>query len=73
VREIVCHRQAFDAPGDGAWPSYRIAHKVHTPGMVDGQGRHQRYKHPYAFGLFTLSDWSYQSLVRQEHQTIGFE
>ena len=30
VREVVCHRQAFDAPGVDARPTNGIAHKVHA-------------------------------------------
>ena len=30
VREIVCHRQAFDAPGDGARPTNGITNEVHA-------------------------------------------
>ena len=30
VREVVCHRQAFDAPGDGAGPANGIADEVHA-------------------------------------------
>ena len=57
VREVVCHLQAFDAPGDGARPTNGITDEVHALGLVDGQGSYQRNTHPYTFGLFTLSDW----------------
>ena len=30
VREVVCHRQAFDAPGDGARPTNGITNEVHA-------------------------------------------
>ena len=56
VREVVCHRQAFDAPRDSARPTNSITNEVHALGLVDGQGSYQRHTHPYTFGLFTLSD-----------------
>ena len=30
VREVVCHRQAYDAPGDGARPTNGITNEVHA-------------------------------------------
>ena len=56
VAEVIGHREAFDAPryrtrlGDG------IAHKVHAPGLVERQRRHQRHTHANALGLFAFSD-----------------
>ena len=56
VRVIICHRQAFDAPGDGARPANGIAHKAHPPGLVHCQGSHQRHAHANALGPFTFPD-----------------
>ena len=56
VAEVVRHRQAFDAPGNRAWPGNGITDKVHAPGLVHRRGCHQGHTHPDTFGLLAFPD-----------------
>ena len=56
VREVVCHRQAFDAPGDGAKPTNGITNEVHAPGLIHCQSGYQWYTHANALDLLAFPD-----------------
>ncbi len=70
VREVVSDRQAFDAPGDGAWPSNGITKEVHAPRLVDFQSRHQWYTHANTFGLLAFPDRQTLSGVDAVHTFV---
>ena len=53
---VVCHRQAFDAPGDGAGPTNGITDEVHAPGLVDCKSGYQWYTHANALDLLAFPD-----------------
>lgn len=68
--EVICHRQALDAPGNGAWPADGIADEVHTPGLVDRQSSHQRHAHINTFGLLAFPDTQPFSGVDAVHPLV---
>lgn len=70
VREVVCHRQAFDTPGDGARPINSITDEIHAPGLVDPPSGHQRYTHADALGLLAFPDGKTLGSVAAVHAFV---